>query len=224
MSTAGRTSAPPLVDGQRLDQREFHIRYEAMPPGIKAELIGGVVYMSSPVGLRHCEDSGLIVTWLNMYRFRTPGTQVGDNGSVILDDLGEVQPDAFLRILPAKGGRTSNVGKYVGGVPELIVEISDSSRSIDLGAKLAEYERAGALEYVVLTIDPDEVFWQTRQGDRLVRIEPGPDGLFRSTTFPGLWFDPAAFFAKDGLAMLAALDRGLATPEHAQFAAPLAAR
>ena len=51
----GRTRAakddvlPPLVAGQHLDQPTFHERYEAMPPETWAELVGGVVYMPSPV-------------------------------------------------------------------------------------------------------------------------------------------------------------------------------
>ena len=40
-----------LVEGQRLDQPTFHALYEAMPPGTRAELIDGVVYMPSPVGV-----------------------------------------------------------------------------------------------------------------------------------------------------------------------------
>ena len=44
-------SARTLVEGQRLDQPTFHALYEAMPPGTRAELIDGVVYMPSPVGL-----------------------------------------------------------------------------------------------------------------------------------------------------------------------------
>jgi Uma2 family endonuclease len=126
--------------------------------------------------------------------------------------------------LPAKGGRTRDVGKYVGGCPELVVEVAATSRSIDLGVKLAEYERAGALEYVVFVLGPDEVFWYVRQGDRLVQVAPGPDGTYQSTAFPGLWLDPVALFADDGLALLATLDRGLATPDHTNFVADLAAR
>src|SRR5437899_3365498 len=44
---------PPLENGDRLDQKTFHERYEAMPENVKAELIGGVVYMSSPLKPRH---------------------------------------------------------------------------------------------------------------------------------------------------------------------------
>jgi hypothetical protein len=41
--------------------------------------------------------------------------------------------------------------------------------------------------------------------------------------FPGLWLDPHALAAGDRAALRAALDRGLATAEHAAFAARLAA-
>ena len=43
---------PPLVNGDHLDQKTFHERYEAMPE-VRAELIGGIVYMSSPQKMRH---------------------------------------------------------------------------------------------------------------------------------------------------------------------------
>jgi Uma2 family endonuclease len=224
MSTINRTSAPPLQAGQRLDQREFHDRYEAMLPGTKAELVGGAVVMPSPVGNRHGITCLNVALWLGIYKTRTPGTQAAENATTILDDTDEFQPDCWLRILPRFGGQSRDVGKFVAGAPELIIEVADSSKDIDLGAKLAEYERAGAREYVVFALDPDEVHWHVRRGDRLVRVDPDPDGLYRSVAFPGLWLDPAALFAADGLALLAALDRGLATREHADFAAGLAAR
>jgi hypothetical protein len=48
-----RTSFPPLLHGQHLDQPAFHERYEAMPPDTRAELVGAVVYMPSPMGRGH---------------------------------------------------------------------------------------------------------------------------------------------------------------------------
>jgi hypothetical protein len=46
MSDHIATHAAPktLVEGQRLDQPTFHALYEAMPPGIRAELIDGVLH------------------------------------------------------------------------------------------------------------------------------------------------------------------------------------
>jgi Uma2 family endonuclease len=222
MSTAKLPAISPLIAGQRLTQAVFHERYEAMPPGVRAELIGGVVFMSSPVGKRHYITTANAVGWLWTYRKRTPGIELGDNGSTALDDLGEVQPDAFLRLLPDRGGQTHDHGKMIKGAPELVIEVADSSRAIDLGPKLADYERAGALEYIVFALDPDEVFWHERQGGRLVRIPPDPEGIYRSAVFPGLWLDPSALIADDCPAMVATLERGLATEEHAAFVAKLA--
>ena len=194
-----------------------------MPPGIRAELIGGVVVMPSPVGKRHYVTSANAVGWLWNYRMKTQGIELADNGSTALDDYGEVQPDAFLRILPERGGQTSDHGKIIRGAPELIIEVAGTSKTTELGSKLADYERAGALEVVVLAIDPDEVHWHVRREGRLVRMPPDFDGLYRSKVFPGLWLDLDAFFADDGLAIMATLERGLASDEHAAFIARLAA-
>ncbi len=222
-TTDRRTNAPPLVDGQHLHRAEFHARYEAMPPETRAELIGGVVHiMSSPLGNPHGETHATIMWWLVHYRIRTPGVQVADNVTTALDDLGEPQPDALMRISPSRGGRTHDLGIYIGGGPELVVEVAATSRAIDLGAKLADYERAGVQEYLVVTLDPDDVFWHVRRDDRLVRVPADADGLYRSGVFPGLWLDPVALLADDGPALVAALEAGLATEEHAAFVARLA--
>src|SRR5262245_22611124 len=46
---------PPLEAGDHLAQATFHARYEAMPPDFRAELIGGVVFVPSPIRLEHGE-------------------------------------------------------------------------------------------------------------------------------------------------------------------------
>ena len=178
--------------------------------------------MPSPLKMRHAELDSLAQFWLKSYQVRTPGTQVLGNASTALDDLSEPQPDAQLRILPDHGGQSTNFGAIVGGAPEFVVEIADTTRRTDLGPKLADYERAGVREYLVVLIDPDEVAWHVREGDRLLRIAPDPDGLYRSRAFPGLWLDPAALLRDDGASLITTLERGLATAEHDDFAARLA--
>jgi Uma2 family endonuclease len=227
MSTIDRetkTALPPLVDGERLDRATFHERYEAMPPETRAELIGGVVVMGSPVGARHWDVSTHLIGWVYHYRLGKPCLQSGDNATVMLDDLAEPQPDIHLRILPECGGQTRIEGNYLAGAPELVVEVADSSKRDDLADKREDYRRAGVLEYVVVTRRPDGVHWFVRRADQFEAMPPGPDGIFRSEVFPGLWLDPAALFAGDADRLVAALDRGKATPEHAAFAAELAAR
>jgi Uma2 family endonuclease len=224
MSTIDRRQSPPLEAGQRLDRATFHARYEAMPPGTRAELIGGVVYMPSPSSLDHGDLDSLILYWLRYYRRATPGVQVSSNASVLLDDQGEPQLDALLRILPECGGQSRKEGKYLGGAPELAVEVALTSRKVDLGPKFEDYRRAGVREYLVVALDPEEVYWYGRRGERLEPLLPGPDGVFRSEVFPGLWLDSAALFVDDMDRLAATLERGLATPEHADFVALLAAR
>jgi Uma2 family endonuclease len=228
MSTIDRersTTLPPLVAGQRLDRATFHERYEAMPPGTRAELIGGVVVMPSPARNPHVQFVSLLSAWVTWYRRGIPGLYSGCDATTILDDQAEVQPDVQLRILPEYGGQTRNTpDRYIAGAPELVVEVAHASKNTDLGDKLADYERTGVLEYAVVTLEPEEVHWFERRDGRLVPMPPGPDGLFRSRVFPGLWLDPAALFADDLDGLLATLELGRATPEHAAFAAEMARR
>jgi hypothetical protein len=49
------------------------------------------------------------------------------------------------------------------------------------------------------------------------------DGVFRSEAFPGLWLDAAALLRGDLAAVVACVQRGTASPEHAAFAARLQA-
>jgi Uma2 family endonuclease len=224
MSTIDRATPPPLIAGQHLDRSTFHSRYEAMPPETQAELIGGVVYIHGRVSLSHGTLTSLAASWLGLYRRSTRGVEASSRASVLLDDQAEPQPDVLLRIHPSCGGQSRDEGEYLGGAPELIVEVASSSRKIDLGPKFEDYRRAGVREYVVVAIDPEEVFWFVRRGDRLVPLPPGPDGVFRSEVFPGLWLDPCALFADDIDRLIATLDQGRATPEHADFVALLAAR
>ncbi len=217
-----RVAAPPLVEGDRLNQPEFHRRYLAMPPETRAELIDGVVYMPSPLGIEHGESSGTVVTWLGFYKLRTPGLQVLDGATAILGRKSEPQPDAQLRILPEYGGQTQDKRGFVQGAPELVAEVAKATRYHDLGPKLDDYERAGVQEYLVRALDPDEVIWFVLRRRRLVRMPAGAGGLYRSEVFPGLWLDPQALLANDLAIMLAVLEKGLATPEHAAFIKKLA--
>jgi Uma2 family endonuclease len=225
MSTTDRPAAtvlPPLVTGQRLDQRTFHERYEAMPPETRAELIGGIVHMPSPLGNEHGEADESVSYWLGHYKRFTKGVRSTGNATTILGGYGEHQPDCQLRIPEELGGQSRIVDGYVNGPPELIVEVGRASRTLDLGATKNDYERAGVLEYLFVGLDPEEIRWFVRRAGRFVERPPGPDGFYRSEVFPGLWLDPTALFGGDMEGLVAALERGLATPEHGAFVARLA--
>jgi Uma2 family endonuclease len=207
-----------------LTRAEFHRRYEQMPD-TKAELVNGVVYVSSPVSVAHSDPDGLLMTWLGTYAIATRGTQALPNTTCLLDERTEVQPDSVLRLRQEVGGRSHLTPEsYLRGAPELVVEVARSSASYDLHDKREAYLRAGCLEYlVVLTETPEVRRLALVDGDHVQRAS-GADGVLRSGTFPGLWLDVPALLALDGSRVLATLMRGLADPSHAAFVRELASR
>src|SRR5205823_6860648 len=94
--SAETTTIPPLENGDRLDQKTFHERYEAMPPDARAELIGGIVYMASPHKVAHGRSVDRLRRWLDEYAEATPGTEVLGNTTNILGPESEPEPDACL--------------------------------------------------------------------------------------------------------------------------------
>jgi hypothetical protein len=82
----GHGAIPPLENGDRLTRAEFERRYDAMPHLKRAELIEGVVYVSSPVRIRqHGKPHFELVGWMAAYFAGTPGLVAGDNSSIRLD-------------------------------------------------------------------------------------------------------------------------------------------
>ena len=75
---------------------------------------------------------------------------------------------------------------------------------------------------MVVELDPNRIHWFIRHGDRFENVSPGPDGIYRSEFFPGLWLDPRALFARDWDALYRAVKRGFRTRKHAVFVAKLA--
>src|SRR5262245_49076812 len=230
MVTLSRTAQAllrlPLVEaGDHLDQATFHERYKAMPLAFRAELIGGVVIVPSPLSRGHGLYHALVMTWLGNYGIATPGTLTADNITTILGELSEPQPDGVLIIEPAAGGQTGlSEDDYTTGPPELIVEVASSSASIDLHAKHRDYEQAGVLEYVVVVLHQQVIRWFILQHGTYQEVSPDADEIFRSRVFPGLWLHANALLQRDGVTVMDVLRQGLATPEHAAFVRQLQER
>ncbi len=214
---------PPLENGDRLDQETFHERYRAMPEEVRAELIGGTVFMASPQKKPHGRFQLKVLRWLDEYEEATPGIEVLVNTTNILSSDSEPQPDACLYLLPECGGQTGeDQDGYLMGAPEVVVEISWSTESIDLHGKKLDYEKAGVREYLVVALRLKKVFWFARRRGKFKELPPGVDSVFRSEVFPGLWLDAAALLRRDSKRLLAVLRQGLASPEHQAFVKRLA--
>ena len=212
---------PRLEAGDRLGRAEFEQRYFAMPDSPKIELIEGEVHMPSPVrtdlhGTPHSHISGLLA----VYAWNTPGVRSAVEASLRLDFENEPRPDAFLMIEAALGGQAKmDDDGFVSGAPELVVEISASTVSIDLHKKLRIYQRNGVREYVVWRVVDRMMDWFVQ--DNGVLVKRAFDAILKSQAFPGLWLNAADLVSNRTQSLLATLMEGLATAEHAAFVGEL---
>lgn len=217
--TNGHVLIPPLESGDRLSRVEFERRYHLHPKIKKAELIEGEVHVASPVHVKkHADPHFDLVTWAGVYRAATPGVKGSDNATVRLDLENEPQPDILLRLIPELGGKSYITDDdYLQGSPELIVEVAASSASYDMNKKKRIYARNGIREYIVAQAYEERVDWFVLRADGYEALQPDADGIIRSEVFPGLWLPAAAVWQGDLAKMLAVVQEGLASAEHAMF-------
>ncbi|NER36682.1 MAG: Uma2 family endonuclease [Oscillatoria sp. SIO1A7] len=214
-----KVSIPPLENGDSLTRPEFERRYAAMPHLKKAELIEGIVYMASPLRFEpHAEPHSDLIGWLWTYKIATPGVRLGDNPTVRLDLDNEPQPDVVLLIDRQSGGQSGlSSDGYIEGTPELVAEIAASTASIDLRDKKRAYRRNGVREYLVWQPLEGRFDWFVLENGDYVSQNPDASGVIRSSIFPGLWLSVTALLAGDMAEVLATLQAGLVSTEHAAF-------
>ena len=211
---------PALEIGDRLTRCEFARRYAARPDLKKAELIEGVVYMPSPVHLVHSGPHAMIQTVLLVYSAFTPGVRGDDNATLRLDLDNELQPDVLLRIEPEADGQSRvSADGYLEGAPELVVEVAASGASIDMHDKLHVYRRNGVREYVVWMTHEKRIEWFESTDGEYRPLPRDDEGTIRSRVFPGLRIAAGALLKEDLAGALAALEKGIGSPEHRQFVA-----
>jgi Uma2 family endonuclease len=207
-------SRPPLNNGDVLSRAEFEERYKAHPNLKKAELIEGVVYVSSPVSPRHGAIHSDIIGWMSVYRAATPGVQIFDNTSLRLDADNEPQPDVAVVI---DADPTLVDAEFLETKPALIIEVAASSAAYDLHQKLHVYRRNGIQEYLVLIAHEQETRWYRWHEGTYIQLRPNDDGILRSQILQGLWFHSERFWQGDLAGLFAILQQGLASADHQAF-------
>jgi len=114
-------------------------------PGDPVELLGGELMVAEPQGSRHYTSVGLVEEAL-----RTAfgvGWVIRSQGPVALDDESEPEPD--VAVVP--GSRRDFSGEHPRR-PVLVVEVSESSLSLDRQRKGSLYARAGLDDYWIVNL------------------------------------------------------------------------
>jgi Uma2 family endonuclease len=213
----------PLRAGDKLSREEFLRRWEAMPQVKRAELIGGIVYMPSPLSIDHGQAHVKIAHWISHYAMFTPGCDVGDNVTLfMLEDA--PQSDVFLRIREKHGGSSWVEDKYLHGEPELLAEVCLSSSSYDLHQKKELYLAGGVKEYLAVLVKEQEVRWHRLVANGYQLLPSSRERIIHSVAFPGLWLDVPALLSGNMLKVIETLERGLQSSEHAEFVNQLKSR
>jgi Uma2 family endonuclease len=118
----------------------------------RVELLEGQLVDMSPIGPRHALAVDALNEALSAAVAGRAGVRV--QNPIALDSGSEPQPDVVLVRRPWRGYPAEHPGP---ADILLLVEVADSSREVDLGAKLELYARAGIPEFWIVDLTTDGV-------------------------------------------------------------------
>jgi Uma2 family endonuclease len=168
--TEVRTRRWKRVEYERLIEGGF------FPPGDRVELLGGQLIVAEPQGSGHFAAIRAVEEALRAAF--GPGWEVRAQGPLALDEESEPEPD--VAVVP--GTFRDYRGRHPSR-PVLVVEVSESSVTLDREHKGSLYARAGVTDYWIVNLvarvlevyrepgpDPEAPFgWRYRAVDRLTR-------------------------------------------------------
>jgi Uma2 family endonuclease len=134
----------------RITVYEYHRMAEAgvFPPGVRVELIEGVIYEMPPIGSRHAS----IVNRLNALLGRAVGNRaiVSCQQPVQLGQVSEPQPDLAL-LAPRDDFYEYHLPTAADTL--LLIEVSDTTLPTDRHTKLPLYAQHGIPEFWLIDVD-----------------------------------------------------------------------
>jgi Uma2 family endonuclease len=160
--------------------------------GDRVELLEGQLVDMSPIGPRHALAVDALTELLVVAAAGRAGVRV--QNPIVLDDATEPQPDIVLVRRPWRGYPTAHPRP---GDIFLVIEVADTSRETDLGAKLELYARAGIPEFWIVDLTTDGVLVGRNPGGgrygSMTRVEPS--GILAVEGLPGVSLPAASLFA-----------------------------
>lgn len=189
-TTMDRTSADESVAASAIRPRfrfsveDYHRLVEAgiLREDERVELIGGDIITISPIGWRHRR---IVANLTHLLVVQAEGRYtVSVQGSLVIDDYGEPEPDIVLDRGDGVQGRLPRPADI-----HLVIEVSDATLSYDLKVKLPHYARAGVAEVWVVDVARDVVerFSAPKSdGTYAKHVRFGHEDEIRSVTLPDL--------------------------------------
>ncbi len=160
---------------------------ETVPDGQKADLLDGVIYITSPDNTDAADLNG----WLGILVFCF--VEANDLGKVYFSRvayrLGPKRgPEPDIGFVPKELESTRRRG-YIDGLPTLAVEIvSPDSVGRDYVQKRPIYESAGVGEYWIIDPDEKQATFLVLRGGRYLQLKP-KNHIFSSEVLPGFCID-----------------------------------
>jgi Uma2 family endonuclease len=182
MATATIHPPPAKARSRLMTSEEF---LDWLEPGIHADLIGGEVFMHSPVHFDHARLTSFLDHLLRSYLEHAPlGELHRETVAVRLSVRDTFLPD--IAFFP-KSQLPRLLGTHSPVPPVFVCEVlSKTTASNDTGRKFAAYERHGVQEYWVL--DPAELNHRFYRLEADTFVEFASDGeVIESVTIAGFW-------------------------------------
>ena len=214
---------PELCTGDRLTRADFERRYSAMRHVKKAELIEGVVHMPSPVSRKkHSILRASLLSGWETTSSQLPAPILATTApSASIGKTSRSRTPCFASCRSAAANLGTTTITSAGASWNWVAEVAASSESYDLHDKLRAYQRNGVREYIVWRVRNAAIDWFVLREGRFEKLLPDVSGYLKSEVFPGLWLDPAAMTSGDPARVMAVLQQGIASSEHAAFVARL---
>ncbi len=156
-----------------------------LEPGIHADLIGGEIFMHSPVNLKHAEMMNFVDRLLAAHiESHDLGKLHREQVAVRLSARDTFLPDLsfFTKAQVARLGET-----HAAFAPAFVLEaLSPSTKKRDLGPKFAAYEGHGVQEYWIVDPQAGEHRFFRREGDVFAEFAQGA-AVIESTAIRGFW-------------------------------------
>jgi Uma2 family endonuclease len=154
------------------------------PSGEPIELIGGGLIVAEPQASRHF--TAIARTAKTLEAAFGPGWVVRQQGPIALDDESEPEPD-----IAVVAGTIDDYREAHPARPVLVVEVAESSLSMDREHKGSLYARAGLADYWIVNL-VDEVVEIYRQPARDLAAPFGWRYASRDMLAPSAWATPLA--------------------------------